>query len=190
MKRNFLKAVVFIGVCGLTWVVATRLHATPLRATPLADRGSPFRGVSSKVLTDPANPQMPFGTPHEGFHASLVSYEVKAVDGHAVVSFETKLKETEPGFVYLWVARIMSPDALEEWNRIAYDTQVFSPKLGVEVTPSFHDVLTVPRGTSRVVVSLYRSPHKNKEAMAVVHGTREEAWGYSMLQGSAVVEIP
>ena len=186
MKRNLLKTVVFVGVCGLTWVISTRL-----RAMPLAERGSPFRSVGLKVETDPANPPIPFGTPaNKELHIQSGAYEVEVIDNQAVVSFETKVYEDHPGFAYLWVARVMSPDASEEWNRIAYDTQVFSPKLNVELTPSFHDVIAVPRGKSLVMVSLYRFPQKNKEAMAIVHGTREEAWGYSMLQRSATVEIP
>ena len=187
MKRYLLKAVVFVAVCSLTWVASTRL-----RAKPLADRRSPLplSGIK-KISVDPANPPVPIGTPgKKELHIQSGAYKVEVIGNQAVVSFETKVYEDHPGFAYLWVARVMSPDTDEEWNRIAYDTQVFTPRLNVELTPSFHDVFTVPRGKSRLMVSLYRFPQKNNDAIATVHGTREEALGYSMLQRSVVVDVP
>ncbi len=181
--RYLLKAIVFSAVCCVTWVATTHL-----RVVAFTPPNAPPRAAGAKVLADPAHPPAPIGTPFVGRSASSGDFKVEAVDGQAVVSFETKIRETDPRYLYLWVARIMSPDGSQEWNRFAYDTQIFTPKLGVELTPSFHEILNVPHGASRVMVSLYRFP---KQAMDIVlHGSREEAWDHTVLQRSEIVQVP
>jgi hypothetical protein len=188
MMRTFARVIVFCAVCVVMWNVSARIRAM---ATQTQD--VPQAGPGGKRFAKSAEIQRALNgeTDNQGLRIRGGAYKAEAFDGQAGVTFETQVRESNPGYAYLWVARILSPDGKKEMNRIPYDTEIFTPPVGVVVTPTFSDLIPVPQGESRVMVSLYRFPQaRAKEAIATIHATREDAWSYSVLQASAIVNVP
>ena len=180
--RSALRAVVFVAVCGVTWAITAQLRAKPqlLRADP------PQRlGATKQLGRGPALPANAY-TPTTSGYAQVRSFSVEPVDGKALASFDVSLRNTIPDTSFLWVARVFGPDNTL-LHTIHYDDQIFSPELGVEIHPTFRDLLDVPRGKSRVMVTLYHFPTSQLKSL---HGSFADADQFPGLQHFDWIEMP
>ncbi len=165
MFRRILQAVVFGTVCVATWValkpvwgqirVAKQISSIP--APPLGEKKLTPPGTA---VADPIKLSK-----HVTSYANNSHFAVQlGANNQAVVDASVDLGDTHPRQAHMWVLRIKSEDNTTLWTA-RYDNQLFEVTPARGMTPTFHDVITVPPGKSWVRLTLYRFPNNIDPAL-------------------------
>lgn len=147
LVRPIFKVLILSSVVLVTWQITKSLTAKPmLTSAPFThslDSRAPTLPAGVKKIPLPILAKMSFD-----------AFSVNILDGQAIISGAVSMSDLRPKVSFVWRLRILGPGRNVLASHI-YSDQIFAMGTDGHRKPKFNEVIDLPKGKSRVELSLF-----------------------------------